>query len=66
MLRFELRGHGRNGGGFGLHDRIWFPYAHTARPVEHLPELHALCEGFDRAQLHHRYVFEPQTIGATG
>ncbi|HSI51059.1 MAG TPA: M14 family zinc carboxypeptidase [Ideonella sp.] len=47
--------------GFGLHDRIWFPYAHTAHPVEHLPELHALCEVFDRAQLHHRYVFEPQS-----
>ncbi|HSI56820.1 MAG TPA: M14 family zinc carboxypeptidase [Ideonella sp.] len=47
--------------GFGLHDRIWFPFAHTTRPIEHLPEMHALCEIFDRAMLHHRYVFEPQS-----
>jgi hypothetical protein len=47
--------------GFGLTDRIWFPYAHTARPIEHLPELHALAEVMDRALLHHRYVFEPQS-----
>lgn len=47
--------------GFGLHDRIWFPFAHTALPIEHLPEMHALCEIFDRSLLHHRYVFEPQS-----
>jgi hypothetical protein len=47
--------------GFGLHDRIWFPFAHTARPIEHLAEMHALGELMDRAMLHHRYVFEPQS-----
>lgn len=47
--------------GFGLHDRIWFPYAHTARPIEHLPEMHALCEILDQTLPHHRYVFEPQS-----
>ncbi len=47
--------------GFGLRDRIWFPYAHTARPIEHLPEMHALAELFDQALLHHRYVVEPQS-----
>ena len=47
--------------GFGLHDRIWFPFAHTARPVEHLPEIHALCETMDETLLHHRYVIEPQS-----
>ena len=47
--------------GFGLSDRIWFPYAHTARPVEHLPELHALFETMDETLLHHRYVVEPQS-----
>lgn len=47
--------------GFGLADRIWFPFAHTARPIEHLPELHALHEIFDHTLLHHRYVFEPQS-----
>jgi hypothetical protein len=47
--------------GFGLSDRIWFPYAHTARPVERLPELHALFETMDETLLHHRYVVEPQS-----
>lgn len=47
--------------GFGVHDRIWFPYAHTARPIQHLPEMHALNEIFDQTQAHHRYVFEPQS-----
>ena len=47
--------------GFGLHDRIWFPFAHTARPIEHLPELHALCETMDETLLHHRYLIEPQS-----
>ena len=35
--------------GFGLSDRIWFPYAHTARPIAHLAEMHALCEIHDHA-----------------
>ena len=47
--------------GFGLHDRIWFPHAHTARPIDHLPELHALSCAMDGALLHHRYLFEPQS-----
>lgn len=47
--------------GFGLHDRVWFPFAHTARPIEHLPEIHALCETMDETLLHHRYVVEPQS-----
>ncbi|MET0209725.1 MAG: M14 family zinc carboxypeptidase [Burkholderiaceae bacterium] len=47
--------------GFGLHDRIWFPFAHTARPIEHLPEVHALCETMDETLLHHRYLIEPQS-----
>lgn len=47
--------------GFGFNDRIWFPYAHTARPVEHLAEIHALCEIMDQTHAQHRYVFEPQS-----
>ena len=47
--------------GFGLNDRIWFPFAHSARPIVHLPELHALHRIFDASLLHHRYVFEPQS-----
>jgi hypothetical protein len=47
--------------GFGVSDRIWFPYAHTTRPIEHLPEVHALKTIFDQSHLHHRYVIEPQS-----
>jgi hypothetical protein len=47
--------------GFGLRDRVWFPHAHTARPIEHLPELHALAAIFDRTHAQHRYVIEPQS-----
>jgi len=47
--------------GFGVRDRIWFPYAHTAQPVAHLAELHAFSQVLDRGHPHHRYVFEPQS-----
>ncbi|MBI4998579.1 MAG: DUF2817 domain-containing protein [Rhodocyclales bacterium] len=47
--------------GFGVRDRIWFPYAHTPNPIEHLPEMHALMEIFDQSYPNHNYVFEPQS-----
>lgn len=47
--------------GFGTRDRIWFPWAHSTRPMPHLPEIHALKEIFDRSHSHHRYLFEPQS-----
>ena len=47
--------------GFGLRDRVWFPFAHRRSPIESLAELHALHEIFVRAHPHHAYVFEPQS-----
>ncbi len=47
--------------GFGLNDRIWFPYAHSRAPMPHLPERHALMEILDQTHSHHRYLFEPQS-----
>lgn len=47
--------------GFGLRDRLWFPYACTPRPIEHLPEMLALAELMDAGLLHHRYLIEPQS-----
>jgi hypothetical protein len=47
--------------GFGLADRLWFPYAHTLKPVPHLAELHALARLLDETLVHHPYVFEPQS-----
>lgn len=47
--------------GFGLTDRVWFPFAHSRQPIPHLPEVHALKRIFDAAHPHHPYVFEPQS-----
>ena len=47
--------------GFGVHDRIWFPYAHTRRPIEHLAEFHALRELLEETLCNYPYVFEPQS-----
>lgn len=47
--------------GFGLSDRIWFPYASTRTPIAHLAEIHALSEILDQTHRHHPYVFEPQS-----
>jgi hypothetical protein len=48
--------------GFGVQDRIWFPYAHTAEPIAHLPEIHALHRIFNKTHAHNHYVFEPQSL----
>jgi hypothetical protein len=47
--------------GFGMADRIWFPYAHTSLPIEHLAEVHALKTMFDETYTNHNYLFEPQS-----
>jgi len=48
--------------GFGAQDRLWFPLAHSAAPIAHLPELHALQAIFAQSNAHHQYVFEPQSL----
>ncbi|NRF69337.1 zinc carboxypeptidase [Aquincola sp. S2] len=48
--------------GFGLHDRLWFPFAHTARPFPHLAELQAFCEILDQSLPQHPYLVEPQSL----
>lgn len=47
--------------GFGLHDRIWFPYARSRKPMRHLAEVHALCEVLDQCLSPHPYLMEPQS-----
>jgi len=47
--------------GFGVSDRIWFPYAHTRTPIAHLAEMHALNDLLQETLCHHRYIFEPQS-----
>jgi hypothetical protein len=48
--------------GFGARDRIWFPYAHTRKPITHLAEMQALRDVFLQTYNHHAYVFEPQSL----
>ncbi len=47
--------------GFGTTDRIWFPFAHTKRPIRDLPEVQSLSDIFEHSHSHHRYVLEPQS-----
>lgn len=47
--------------GFGLRDRIWFPFACSSQPIAHLPEVDALFRLYADSYAHHRYVFEPQS-----
>ena len=47
--------------GFGVVDRIWFPYAHTRVPIAHLAEMHALKDVLQETLCNYRYVFEPQS-----
>lgn len=46
--------------GFGMRDRVWFPYSGSTRPLEHAAEVHALIQTFEHAHPHHPYLFEPQ------
>jgi hypothetical protein len=47
--------------GFGLRDRLWFPFACSTRPIRHLPEMHALAGLYGGSYAHHRYLIEPQS-----
>ncbi len=47
--------------GFGIRDRLWFPYAHSRAPMPHLAEVQALKTIFERAHHHHPYIIEPQS-----
>jgi len=48
--------------GFGVRDRIWFPFAHQRAPMTHLAEMRALRTIFIQSNHHHRYVIEPQSL----
>ncbi len=47
--------------GFGVRDRLWFPYASSATPIPCLAEFHALRQILDESHPHHRYIVEPQS-----
>jgi hypothetical protein len=47
--------------GFGMRDRLWFPYAGRRAPFGQLAQLHAFHDVFERSNEHHPYEFEPQS-----
>lgn len=51
--------------GFGLDDRLWFPYAKSTEPFPNLPQIHALKSLLDRVYPQHIYRIEPQSKNYT-
>jgi len=47
--------------GFGMYDRLWFPYARSREPVPTLAEYYALYKLMHRTYPHLDYLFEPQS-----
>lgn len=48
--------------GFGIRDRLWFPYASRKTPFAFLAETFALKELFDRCYPYHVYKIEPTSV----
>lgn len=47
--------------GFGLLDRLWFPYAYSFRPFELVDHMYALNQRLSRSLPNHPYLMEPQS-----
>lgn len=48
--------------GFGMRDRLWFPYAYSPKPFPLLAEIFAFKKLMDQTIPHHIYSIEPQSI----
>jgi hypothetical protein len=48
--------------GFGIHDRLWFPYASCKKPIQSLPETYAWKQLFDQCYPNHFYKIEPMSM----
>lgn len=49
--------------GFGMKDRLWFPFSYTKKPFDFLAETFALTELFEQSYPYHIYQIEPQSEG---
>lgn len=49
--------------GFGMKDRLWFPFSYTSTPFDNLPEMHALAHLLEQTHPYHIYQIEPQSKG---
>lgn len=48
--------------GFGIQDRLWFPYASCRKPIRFLPEVFAWKRLFDQCYPNHFYKIEPMSM----
>lgn len=46
--------------GFGLRDRLWYPWAKTSEPFPHIHEVESLTKLFNKTYPYHIYIIEPQ------
>ncbi len=51
--------------GFGVRDRLWFPYAKTTKPYPGLAYAHSFKSLLERTYPHHFYEIEPQAKNYT-
>ena len=51
--------------GFGIQDRIWFPYAKSTAPFPDLDVMHAFSELMEKTYPYHFYRIEPQALNYT-
>ena len=51
--------------GFGLKDRLWYPYARTTDPFPQLHYVQKLKDLLDRSYPNHVYLVEPQSLSYT-
>jgi hypothetical protein len=51
--------------GFGLNDRLWYPYAKTAKDFPDIKSMKSWTERFERTQPNHFYTIEPQSKSYT-
>ena len=49
--------------GFGMKDRIWFPFSYTKKPFDFIPEMNAFTRLFEETHPYHVYKIEPQSNG---
>lgn len=51
--------------GFGMKDRLWYPYAKTKEDFPHKKNIHQLLELLNRTLPHHVYTVEQQSVSYT-
>jgi hypothetical protein len=51
--------------GFGIVDRLWFPFANSRHPFPYIAEVYALKNLIDSTYPHHVYCIEPQSTQYT-